>query len=79
MDMFDKIAKLIREQYTQKDGRIIKYNANKTYICDAIEKLIQSNSDTVKQYSLSCEYFYLTIAYIESGRLEHFTYILETI
>lgn len=86
--MFDKIEKLIEDQYTQEDGRIIKYDTNETYICDAIEKLIQSNSDTIKQYSLDCEtvfenpgceYSYLTIAYIESGKLEHFTYILETI
>lgn len=83
--MFDKIEKMIEERFV--DGDYIAINdENGVHISDAIEEMLKSD-ETITEYSVDydetfdcpgCTIYYVSIAYIENGKLEHTTYIAES-
>lgn len=81
MSMFEKISKVIDERYL--DGNhIILYDKNGVHLASAIEPMLEEE-DAISQYSVdyyevyddpAVTIYYFSIAYIEDGVLEHFTY-----
>lgn len=82
--MFDKIEKMIEERFV--DGDYIAINdENGVHISEVIEEMLK-NDETITEYSVDydetfdcpgCTIYYVSIAYIENGKLEHTTYIAE--
>ena len=84
MSMFEKINKVIEERYS--DGEhITLYDENGVHLAEVIESMLERES-TISQYSVDYPKVYedpavsiycLSIAYVEDGVLEHFTYEIE--
>lgn len=83
--IFEKINKIIEERFTDENESIRLYDQNGNHIDSVITKLLE-NSNTVSQYSIDYDsvldipgtaIYYFSIAYIEDGILEHFTYEIE--
>lgn len=84
MSMFEKINEIIDERFL--DGyHITLYDKNGVHLAEVIEPMLEED-DTISQYSVDyaeiydnpgVEIYYFSIAYIENGKLEHFTYEIE--
>ena len=84
MNMFGKINKVIEERYS--DGNhITLYDKNGVHLAEVIESMLEKE-DIISQYSVDYPEVYedsavsiycLSIAYVEDGVLEHFTYEIE--
>ena len=81
MKMFERINKIIDERYSDEE-RITLYDKDGIHLAEAIESMLEKES-TISQYSVdysqvydnpSVEIYYFSIAYVEDGVLEHFTY-----
>ena len=82
MIMFEKINKVIDERYLDGDY-ITLYDENGVHLAEAIEPMLEEEN-TISQYSVdysqiydSPDIYYFSIAYVEDGVLEHFTYEIE--
>ena len=84
MSMYEKNNKVIDERYLDGD-HIILYDENGVHLAEVIEPMLEK-ADTVSQYSVnnkkkndsqSIDKYYFSIAYVEDGVLEHFTYEIE--
>ena len=83
--MFDKIEKMIEERFV--DGDYIAINdENGVHITGVIEEMLK-NDKAISDYSVNydetfdcpgCTIYYVSVAYIENGKLEHMTYIAES-
>lgn len=80
----DKINLLIDSRYTADDGTILPYDKADLCIDEAVQDLMRENE--VADYSIDFDIIfnspgydcgYLSIAYIEGGRLVHGTYVVE--
>ena len=81
MSMFEKINKVIDERYLDGD-HITLYDENGVHLAEVIEPMLEEE-ETVSQYSVGysqvfdspgVDIYYFSVAYIENGKLEHFTY-----
>lgn len=81
MSMFEKINKVIDERYLDGDY-ITLYDENSVHLAEVIEPMLEEE-DTISQYSVDYaevldtpgeSIYYFSIAYVEDGVLEHFTY-----
>lgn len=84
MSMFEKISKVVDEKYCDGD-HITLYDENGVHLANVIEPMLEEE-DTISQYSVDYSevfdspgesIYYFSIAYIEDGVLEHFTYEIE--
>ena len=84
MTMFEKINKVIDERYLHGD-RITLYDEDGVHLAEVIEPMLEEE-ETISQYSVDYamvfdnpgeSIYYFSIAYIEGGMLEHFTYEIE--
>ena len=84
MSMFEKINKVIDERYLDGD-HITLYDENGVHLAEVIEPMLEEE-ETISQYSVDyapifnipgATLYYFSIAYIEGGMLEHFTYEVE--
>lgn len=84
MSMFEKINKIIDERYTDED-HITLYDKDGIHLAEVIEPMLEKE-DTISQYSVDysqiydspgIDIYYFSIAYVEDGVLEHFTYEIE--
>lgn len=82
--MFEKINKMIEERFIDGDYIAI-YDKDSIHISEVIEEMLK-NDETITEYSVdydetydcpSCTIYYVSIAYIENGKLEHMTYVAE--
>lgn len=84
MNMFEKINKVVDERYL--DGEhIALYDENGVHLAEVVETMLEEEN-TVSQYSVDysqvydspgLDIYYFSIAYVEDGVLEHFTYEVE--
>lgn len=84
MSMFEKINKVIDERYL--DGDYIRlHDRNGVHLAEVIEPMLEEE-ETISQYSVDyaeiydnpgVTIYYFSIAYVEDGVLEHFTYEIE--
>lgn len=84
MKMFERINKIIDERYSNEE-RITLYDKDGIHLAEAIEPILEKES-TISQYSVDynqvydnpgIDVYYFSIAYVEDGVLEHFTYKIE--
>ena len=84
MNMFEKINKVIDERYSDGDHTTL-YDENGVHLAEVIEQMLEKE-DIISQYSVDYPKVYedsavsiycLSIAYVEDGVLEHFTYEIE--
>lgn len=84
MSMFEKISKVVNERYLDGD-HIILYDENGVHLAEVIEPMLEEE-ETISQYSVDysqiydspgLDIYYFSIAYVEDGVLEHFTYEIE--
>lgn len=84
MSMFEKINKIIDERYLDGD-HITLYDENGVHLAEVIEPMLEEE-ETISQYSVNYaeifdspgeSIYYFSIAYVEDGVLEHFTYEIE--
>lgn len=84
MSMFEKINKVVDERYLNGD-HITLYDENGIHLAEVIESMFEEE-DTISQYSVDysqiydspgATIYYFSIAYVEDGVLEHFTYEIE--
>lgn len=82
MSMFEKINKVVDERYLNGD-HITLYDENGIHLAEVIESMLEEE-ETISQYSVdyaelydSESIYYFSIAYVEDGVLEHFTYEVE--
>ena len=80
MSMFEKINKVVNERYLDGD-HIILYDENGVHLAEVIEPMLEEE-ETISQYSVDYSQvydniYYFSIAYVEDGVLEHFTYEVE--
>ena len=84
MTMFEKINKVIDERYSD-ENHITLYDGNGVHLAEVIEPMLEEE-ETISQYSVDYaeifdspgeSVYYFSIAYIENGVLEHFTYEIE--
>lgn len=83
--MFEKINQIIEERYLDGDY-ITLYDKNGIHLAEVIEPMLEEEEDTISQYSVDysqvydspgIDIYYFSIAYVEDGVLEHFTYELK--
>ena len=84
MTMFEKINRMIDERFL--DGDYIRlHDKNGEHLSTVVEEMLE-NEATISQYSvdydetfdnLGVTIYYFSVAYVENGKLEHFTYIVE--
>lgn len=79
--IFEKISQVIEERY-RNGSDIALYDKNGVHLAEAIEPMLEEK-DTISQYSVDysqvydsagVDIYYFSIAYVEDGVLEHFTY-----
>lgn len=84
MNMFEKINKVIDERYIIGD-RISLYDEDGVHLAEVIEPMLEEE-ETISQYNVDYAIifyspgetiYYFSIAYVEDGVLEHFTYEVE--
>ena len=79
MTMLEKIDKVIDERYLVGD-HIALYDKDGIHLAEVIEPMLEEE-ETISQYSINYaemySVYYFSIAYIENGKLEHFTYEIE--
>ena len=80
MSMFEKISKVVDERYLNGD-HITLYDENGIHLAEVIEPMLEEE-ETISQYSVDYSQvydniYYFSIAYVEDGVLEHFTYEVE--
>ena len=84
--MFQKIEDLLNERFANGDGSYDKYDENDVYIGDAIEKLFKEEGFEEDEFSVECDILfsnpaidvgYLSIAYVDWGKLQHTVYLIE--
>ena len=84
MSMFEKINKVIDERYLDGD-HITLYDEDGVHLAEVIEPMLEEE-ETISQYSVDYaevfdnpgeSIYYFSIAYVEDGVLEHFTYEIE--
>lgn len=84
MNMFEKINKMIEERFLDGDC-ITLYDKDGVHLAEVIEPMLEEE-ETISQYSVDYaevfdspgeSIYYFSIAYIEDGVLEHFTYEIE--
>lgn len=84
MSMFEKINKVIDERYLDGD-HITLYDEDGVHLAEVIEPILEEE-ETISQYSVDYSeifdnpgmaLYYFSIAYVEDGVLEHFTYEIE--
>ena len=84
MSMFEKINKVIDERYLDGD-HITLYDENGVHLAEVIEPMLEEE-ETISQYNVDyaevydnpgVTIYYFSIAYVEDGVLEHFTYEIE--
>jgi hypothetical protein len=82
--MFEKINKVIDKGYIDGD-HITLYDKDGVHLADVIEPMLEEE-ETISQYSVDYaevfvspgeSIYYFSIAYVEDGVLEHFTYEIE--
>lgn len=82
--MFDKINEMIEERFLDGDYIAI-HDENSIHLADVLEEMLQNN-EAITEYSVDydetfdcpgCTIYYVSVAYIENGKLEHITYIAE--
>lgn len=82
--MFEKINKMIEQRFLDGDYISIR-DKDSIHLSEAIEELLE-NADNITDYSVDydetfdcpgCTIYYVSMAYIEDGKLEHITYIAE--
>ena len=85
MTMFEKINKVIDERYLDNRDNITLYDKDGIHLAEVIESMLEKE-DTIFQYSVDysqvydspgVDIYYFSIAYVEDGVLEHFTYEIE--
>ena len=84
MSMFEKINRMIEERFL--DGDFIRlHGENGEHLSTVVEEMLE-NEATISQYSVDYDetfdnpgitIYYFSVAYVENGKLEHFTYIVE--
>lgn len=83
--MFEKICKVIDSRYLEIGDHINLYDKDGIHLAEVIEPMLEEE-ETISQYSVDysqvydspgLEIYYFSIAYIEDGVLEHFTYEIE--
>lgn len=84
MNMFEKINKIVDERFLDGD-HITLHDENGVHLAEVIEPMLEEE-ETVSQYSVDygqvfdspgVDIYYFSVAYIENGKLEHFTYEIE--
>ena len=82
--MFEKINKVIDERYLN-GNHITLYDENGVHLAEVVETMLEKE-DTISQYSVDYAdvydspgetIYYFSVAYVEDGVLEHFTYEIE--
>lgn len=82
--MFEKINRIIEERFLNGD-HITLYDENGVHLAEVIEPMLEED-ETISQYSVDysqvfdspgVDIYYFSVAYIENGKLEHFTYEIE--
>lgn len=82
--MFEKINRMIKERFLEGDYIAIR-DKDSIHISEVIEEMLE-NDEAITDYSVDydetfdcsgCTIYYVSIAYIENGKLEHMTYIAE--
>ena len=85
MTMFEKINKIIDERYLVDNDHITLYDEDGVHLAEVIESMLEEE-ETISQYSVDyskvydnpdVSIYYFSIAYVEDGVLEHFTYEIE--
>lgn len=83
--MFEKISKIIDNRYLEIGDHINLYDKDGIHLAEVIEPMLEEE-ETISQYSVDYaevfdspgkSIYYFSIAYIEDGVLEHFTYEIE--
>ena len=84
MSMFEKISRVVDERYINGD-HITLYDEDGVHLAEVIEPMLEEE-ETISQYDVDYamvvstpgeSLYYFSIAYIENGKLEHFTYEVE--
>lgn len=84
MSIFEKINKVVDERYLVGD-HITLHDEDGIHLAEVIEPMLEEE-ETISQYSVDYaevfdspgeSIYYFSIAYIEDGVLEHFTYEIE--
>lgn len=90
MSMFEKINKVIDERFIRKNfntgyDHITLYDEDGVHLAEVIEPMLEEE-ETISQYNVDyakvydnpgIALYYFSIAYVEDGVLEHFTYEIE--
>ena len=85
MSMFEKISKVVNERYLDGNYNITLYDKDGVHLAEVIEPMLEEE-ETISQYNVDyaevydnpgVTIYYFSIAYVEDGVLEHFTYEIE--
>lgn len=83
--MFEKISRMIDERFLEVGSYIAIRDKDGAHLGEVIEEMLE-NADNVTEYSVDydetfdcpgCTIYYVSMAYIEDGVLEHITYVAE--
>ena len=83
--MFEKISKMIDDRFLEIGSHITIRDENGVHLGEAIEELLE-NANNIADYSVDYDeafdspgrtVYYVSMAYIEDGVLEHITYVAE--
>ena len=84
--MNQKIEDLLNERFSNGDGSYDSYDENDVYIGDALEQLFREEEFEDGEFSIesdilfsnpSIDIGYLSIAYVDWGKLQHIVYLIE--
>ena len=84
--MFEKISKVIDDRFLEIGSYIAIHDKDGAHLGEVIEEMLK-NADNVTDYSVDYDeafdcpgntIYYVSMAYIEDGVLEHITYIAES-
>ena len=86
MSMIEKIDKMLEERFACGEDGLRKYDDDGVHIAYAIEELFEEEEFFSADYSVECETIfsspavdltYVSIAFLDWGKLHHTVYIVE--
>ena len=84
--MFDKIDAMLEERFSSEEGSLRPYDDNGIHIATAIEGLFEAENFKKTCYSVehdvvfsspAVDVAYVSVAFIEWGRLHHAVYVID--
>ena len=84
--MFNKIDAMLEERFYTEESGLLSYDDNGVHIATAIEELFEAEGFEKTNYSIdhdvvfsspALDVAYVSVAFVEDGKLHHTVYVLE--